>query len=161
MNRRLNKLILSAFTLVWIFPLMSHANTKFSLSMGGYSLTGQGGIKPVSVSGLGAYRFGVMQELRKNVSFSMGYTIIYESLISGDSIYGLDLGVSWFFLEPALIEIFKADNMSLRIIREWTPYAGLHFNQRQFQSNKSNFSGPRLIIDLNGRFLGSPIIFLW
>jgi opacity protein-like surface antigen len=141
MIKRLKYSLMISLILMSAFVKQGFANTKFSLSAGGYSVSGTGGTKPVSVSGFGSYRLGVMQELRKNISISLGYNIIYESVISGDSIYGLDLGVSWFFLEPALVEVFKADNVSMRITRQWTPYAGIHFNQRQFQSNKSNFSG--------------------
>lgn len=141
MSKQLKKIFFLFILVMITFSEQSFAKSQISFSAGGYSLSASGGTKPVSISNLGAYRLGFMQELRSGISLSLGYNILYESIITGDSIYGLDLGFSWFFLEPALIEVFKTDNVNLRITREWTPYVGAHFNQRQFQSNKSNYSG--------------------
>jgi hypothetical protein len=132
------------FFLTLIFVLISaqcFASSKFSFSAGGFSISGQGGTKAVSVSGLGSYRLGLQQELRDSIYLSLGYNIIYDSIFTGDSIYGLDIGGSWFFLEPALVQFFQNDEVTLKITRQWSPYVGIHFNQRQFQSNKANYSG--------------------
>jgi hypothetical protein len=137
---KLHRLIIFSLT---IFFISSHslASSKFSFSAGGFSVSGKGGSKAVSVSGLGAYRLGLQQELRNSIYLSLGYNIIYDSVFTGDSIYGLDIGGSWFFLEPALVEVFQSEDVTLKITRQWSPYVGIHFNQRQFQSNKANYSG--------------------
>lgn len=121
--------------------LNTFANSQISISAGGYSITGEGGTRTTSVSGLGAYRLGFTYGLTEQFQLKLGYNVTYESIFTGDSIYGLDVGGSWLFYGPVLYENFKSEGVLINIVRDWTPYVGFQFNQRQFQSNKSNYSG--------------------
>lgn len=134
------KKLLSVFILLFL-PTIAWGNSQLSISAGGYSISGKGGTRSTSVSGLGAYRLGFTQNVTSKFQIKVGYSLIYESIFTGDSIYGLDIGGSWLFYGPMLFETFKSDGAVVKIVREWTPYLGVQFNQRQFQSNKSNYSG--------------------
>lgn len=132
---------LLSLTFLFLIQTSTWASSQISIATGAYSLNGKTGNRSTSTSGFGAYRLGFTYGMNENFQVKIGYNITYESIFSGDSIYGLDIGGSWLFLGPMLYETFKADGVNIKITRDWTPYAGMQFNQRQFQSNKSNYSG--------------------
>lgn len=129
------------YLLMLFLPIITWANSQVSISLGGYSISGKNGNRTTEVSGLGAYRLGLSHNFTTDFQLKIGYNVTFESIISGDSIYGLDIGASWLFWGPQLFESFKSDGVLVKITREWSPYLGFQFNQRQFQSNKSNYSG--------------------
>jgi hypothetical protein len=129
------------FTFLLLIPNLLWASSQISIATGAYSLNGKTANRSTSTSGLGAYRLGFTYGISENFQVKIGYNVTYESIFTGDSIYGLDIGGSWLFFGPMLFETYKADGINIKITRDWTPYVGFQFNQRQFQSNKSNYSG--------------------
>lgn len=135
-----NLLLLSFFATFFIsFELK--AQSYMSLSAGGYSFNASGGTKSVSKSGPGAYRVSYAKRFYKGFHFNAGYNLIFESGFAGDQSYGLDIGVSWFFLNETLRQNSYLGDVNLSIESSWSPYAGLSFNQRSYQSSKTNYSG--------------------
>lgn len=139
MMKKLLKIVIMLYFFSYNEDLL--AGTHISASAGVYSITGQNGTRSIKVNGFGTYRFGISHDLTQKLQAKIGYTVTYESILTGDSIFGLDIGGSWLFLGPSLFKVYKSDGVVINITRKWSPYAGIHFNQRQFQSNKASFSG--------------------
>ena len=120
----------------------AEAQNKVDLGTGFYSLTGKSTAGTGGLSGLGAYRVGYRRSISAHWEAGVGYNLIYSSITSGDSIFGLDLGANyfpWTSANPVVRE--SNDNQSLRIDSDLRPFVGLTFQQRSLQSSQSGFNG--------------------
>lgn len=131
--------------------------STLSFSLGGYSLSTKVQNRSQNYSGVGNYHFEIKHLFYKNVSANLGYTLIYDSVITGDSMYGIDFGASWYPLASTIYDSVSGQNITLGYSNRWAPYIGFQFNQRQFQSNKSNYSGFGLHAGVSFPFLSDMI----
>ena len=79
---------------------------------------------------------------------AIGYTVYFTGVISGDSGSGLDLGLNYFPLTSAGPIEDKGEGAVMAIEELWRPYLGVTFNQRNFQSVQTTYSGYGFVIGL-------------
>lgn len=85
---------------------------------------------------------------------NVGYNILFESIITGDSSFGFDLGANYFHWGSGNIGNSKIGNIDIKIFQDWSPYVGFNFNQRQYQSIRSSYSGFGLTVGSLKNLLG-------
>lgn len=120
----------------------AHAGkNKFDVNIGYFSVTAKTATSSGSVSGPGLYQFNFRRALNQKLELTLGYTIYFTDIISGDSGSGIDVGANYYpFSSVAEITAMK-DGKSMRIEELFRPYVGISFNQRSFQSVQSSYSG--------------------
>jgi hypothetical protein len=134
-------LIVLATTLL-VSAQKANAEGKLDMLAGYYSLqatgtTGAAGAR----SGPGAYTATYHYGFIEGIDFSMGYSLFFSNMISGDIGYGPDLGFTYYpFTRSAGINL-KTERIQLRLHDQIRPLVNISFNQRQFQSVQSTYAG--------------------
>ncbi|MBT7608367.1 MAG: hypothetical protein HN576_01335 [Bacteriovoracaceae bacterium] len=127
--------------------VVTDANTSVIGATGGYySLDAKNDSSSNNISNLGAYRIFFIHEIKSTLSINIGYNIIFEKILTGDSSFGFDLGVNYFHFGSSNTKKSKIGNIDIKVIQDWSPYVGFSFNQRQYQSIRSAYSGFGVII---------------
>ena len=114
---------------------------KFDLGIGYYSVNAKTATASGSTSGPGLYQFNFRRAITTKFEFTIGYTVYFSSLISGDSGSGLDIGVNYFPLTFSGPVEAAGPGASISIDEIWRPYLGVTFNQRNFQSVQTTYTG--------------------
>lgn len=127
---------------ILLLKSISSFGGSFGVMTGYYSLSSKKGAKTTNVSALGSYRFFYHHEVRPNFIADLSYTILFEKSLGGDSSYGFDIGGSYFPFQIASSTQSKFDNIKIKIEPKYSPYIGLGYHQRQYQSISSAYSGP-------------------
>ena len=128
-------------SLIMLLSTSSFAGS-FGVMTGYYSLNSKSGSKSATVSALGSYRFFYHHEIRPNFIADLSYTVLFEKSLGGDSSYGFDIGGSYFPFQRATSSESQLDNVTIKIEPKYSPYIGLGYHQRQYQSIRSAYSGP-------------------
>ncbi|WP_372655003.1 hypothetical protein [Halobacteriovorax sp.] len=114
---------------------------KFGLTTGYYSLSSKSTTSAASVSSISSYNLFYFHEIRPNIVADISYSILYEKVMGGDSSYGFNIGVNYFPFQTAT-ESVTLDNVQIKSSSHFSPFVGLGFHQRQYQSIRSAYSGP-------------------
>lgn len=131
---------LTAFAWFFIFAVQARAS-KVEILTGAYSFSAKTENAKGSLSNLGAYRLNISEKFADHFSVGLGFTLLMEKVIGGDMGFGFDLGVSYFFMSRPSSMKFRDLNFAFETKEIWRPYVGLSFNQRQFQSVRTNYAG--------------------
>jgi hypothetical protein len=128
------------------------SQNKFDVGFGYYNVTAKTSTSSGSTSGPGLYNFNFRRTLSNHVEIAIGYTIYFTGLVSGDSGSGLDIGMNYYPLtfSGPVEAIGTAAKIELEEI--WRPYIGASFNQRNFQSVQTTYSGFGAVLGIE-RFL--------
>ena len=145
--------ILLKFLSVFLIAFTSEAS-YVGITGGYYSLSATTTSGSTSLSNLGAYRLSISHEIHRKVSLNVGYNILFESIITGDSSFGFDLGANYFHWGSGNVGNSKIGNIDIKIFQDWSPYVGFNFNQRQYQSIRSSYSGIGLTVGSLKNLLG-------
>ena len=97
--------------------------------------------------------FSFTNEITKKLALNVGYNVIFEKIVTGDSSFGFDLGIQYFHFGISSLSQTKIGNVNMKVIQDWSPYVGLGFNQRQYQSIRSSYSGFGLTVGTFKKFL--------
>ena len=146
MKRVLLSLILGFFS-------QQTLSAYIGLTGGYYSISADNNSSSTSISNLGAYRFSFTNEITKKLALNVGYNVIFEKIVTGDSSFGFDLGIQYFHFGISSLSQTKIGNVNIKVIQDWSPYVGLGFNQRQYQSIRSSYSGFGLTVGTFKKFL--------
>jgi hypothetical protein len=114
---------------------------KIEVVAGFFSIAAQTSAGSGSVSGPGAYQLGYFHPLTDHLDLGVGYTLIMSSGIGGDLGFGPDLGVFYYPLSMTSAQKLAAENVTFEVAEQWRPYAGLEFQQRNFEATKSSYAG--------------------
>lgn len=129
---------------------------KLVASGGGYSFAAENKSNRTSssISGVGSYQISYRQGIRQNFEIDYGLSLLATQTVSGDLSYGIDLGLNYYFMTPAnqISGDFAGATFNLKDL--WSPFVGVSFNQRSFQSSASTFAG--FGIKLGTEFMVSP-----
>ena len=123
-----------------LIALNAHAN-KLSLGVGGYSLSADVGSEKTNLSNLGAYKFQYHSKLLENFELVLGYAILVENIFTGDKAFGPNMGLNYFPMGSQTLSNITLSDFSISSIKKLNPYVSLGFNQRQYQSINSSYSG--------------------
>jgi hypothetical protein len=126
----------------------SAGQNKFDFGFGYFSVTAKSATGAGSTSGPGLYQINFRRAVLPKIELTVGYTIYFSSLISGDSGSGLDLGANYFPFTFAGPVESSEPGASITLEQIWRPFVGATFNQRNFQSVQSTYTGYGLHIGL-------------
>ncbi|MFN7685970.1 MAG: hypothetical protein ACK5QT_11235 [Oligoflexia bacterium] len=119
---------------------------KFDVSLGGYSIVARSARSSGSVAGVGLYQFNFRRAIFPKFEASIGYTIYFSQIITGDSGSGLDIGLNYYPFSSSAEVSASAGGQTLQIEEVFRPYVGATFNQRAYQSTQSSYSGLGVVV---------------
>lgn len=117
--------------------------SKLVLSGGAYSFSAENASNRVSatLSGLGSYQIAYRHAINQNLELDFGFSLLATDTFGGDLSFGFDVGANYFFMTTsgAITSDSAVGNIVLN--HRWRPFAGVSFNQRNFQSTSSQYAG--------------------
>ena len=127
----------------FLLILLSHSlyAHKLSLGLGAYSVDAKVGSTSSSISNFGAYRIQYNSPIRDFFELTLAYTVLIEDIISGDKAFGPSVGLSYYPFGPETAAQFSDENLTYLTLKNFNPYLNASFNQRQYQSIDSSYSG--------------------
>lgn len=126
----------------------SATQNKFDLGIGYYQVSAKTNTGSGSTSGPGLYQLNFRRALAPRFEIAIGYTIYFSNLVSGDSGSGLDIGVNYYpFSFSGPVEA-NGPGAKIELEELWRPYFGVTFNQRNFQSVQSTYTGFGAVVGL-------------
>ena len=129
---------------VFLFIFFTSANVyanKLSLGTGMYSLNAEVNSTTTSTSNLGAYKFQYHSDFLNNFELLLSYNLIIEKTFTGDKAYGPAVGVSYYPFGTSTYKTTSFEDISIEMIKIFNPYVFFGFNQRQYQSIETSYSG--------------------
>jgi hypothetical protein len=105
---------------------------KLDMSFGGYSLSAKSPQGEGRVSGLGSYSATYHYGFFDKLDFSVGYSLFFSGIITGDMGFGPDLGFTYYPISYSGATILKTERTYLFVKDIWRPLINVSFNQRQF-----------------------------
>jgi hypothetical protein len=114
---------------------------KLDASLGAYSLSAKSSQGEGKASGLGSYIVTYHYGLVDGLDFSVGYSLFFSNIITGDMGFGPDLGITYYPISSSGLTVIKTEGIYLLIKEQWRPLINFSFNQRQFQSSDSSYAG--------------------
>ncbi|MBC99085.1 MAG: hypothetical protein CME63_15195 [Halobacteriovoraceae bacterium] len=108
---------------------------------GFYSLSAEVGNKSTSLSNPSAYSLSYTKSFFPQISFEIGYSFLFESLIGGDMSYGPQIGVRYYHYGTSTNSTASLEGLSIHEVKSYNPYLSAGFSQKEFQSIKSSYSG--------------------
>jgi hypothetical protein len=114
---------------------------KISLTAGYFSLEAKASGNTSTVSNPSAFKIGYQYPVLDHFELSGGYTILMADFSGSDLGYGLDVGMNYFPITLSHEEKVKDGHFSVKRYTDYSPFIGLGFYQRQFQSVKNSYAG--------------------
>jgi len=118
-------------------------DNKLDVAIGYFSVNGTNNDtnKKAAVSGVGAYQIRYRRALTSHFDFAAGYSLYFKQVITGSSIYGLNLEVIYFPLSASGTIESKTDNITLSVAERLRPFVSGSFLQRNFSGLQTTFVG--------------------
>ena len=139
MNLKGIQLSLLSFVLI-SSPLLA-AEGKISLTAGYFGISAKANGETSSISNPSAFRAGYQYPMLDKFELQAGYTILMADFSGSDLGYGLDLGANYFPFTFSHEEKVHDPHFDVRRYEDYSPFIGLGFYQRQFQSVKNSYAG--------------------
>lgn len=117
---------------------------EFSAGFFSFSASNERNGTSQSISAPGAYRVAYLHPFWERYELDLGYSLLASKTIGGDLSFGFDLGVNYFFLTNAGNVTASSGRANLLMQDQWRPFAGISFNQRNFQSTSAQYAGAGL-----------------
>jgi hypothetical protein len=116
---------------------------KLALSGGAYSFSAENASNRVTatLSGLGSYQIAYRYAVQQNIELDFGFSLLATDTFGGDLSFGLDVGANYFFMTSAGAITSDSADGNIVLNHRWRPFAGVSFNQRNFQSTSSQYAG--------------------
>lgn len=127
--------------LLTLIPLTSWGSGKFSATAGYFSINAKTDDESVTVSNPSAFHLSFSRPLTEKLEGKIGYSMLVADFSGSDFGYGFDFGVNYFIKSSAYDETYKDDTIKIVRFENWSPYVGLGFYQRNFQSIKNSYAG--------------------
>lgn len=121
--------------------IASAADGKISLTGGYFALNAKAGGASTSISNPSAFRIAYQYPVMEKFELVAGYSILLADFAGTDLGYGLDLGANYYPFTLSHDDIVKDPVFDVKRIEKYSPYVGLGFYQRQFQSVKNSYAG--------------------
>lgn len=114
---------------------------KISLTGGYFAINAKAGGATTNISNPSAFRIGYQYPLLNNFEMVAGYSILVADYSGSDLGYGLDLGANYYPLTFSHDDKAKDPFFDVKRTQDLSPFIGLGFYQRQFQSVKNAYAG--------------------
>lgn len=126
---------------VLLLSSQAQAVGKFDFLGGFMTLSAKNDRGQGAISGLGSYVATYNYNFFDRVDFSVGYSLFFTKIISGDIGYGPDLGFTYFpFTSSSPIQI-QTDRVLMVYRDTLRPFLNFSFHQRQYQSVEAAYAG--------------------
>ena len=124
-----------------ISPAAFAAGGKFTAGWGFFALSAKTQDTSSSISNPSAFHLSYRQPQGDRLELKIGYSILMADFSGSDLGYGLDAGFNYYPFTDSADESYHDPLVSARRSELWRPYAGLSFNQRNFQSVRNSYAG--------------------
>lgn len=114
---------------------------KISLTGGYFAISAKANNQTSNVSNPSAFRVGYQYPILNHFEMVGGYSVLLADFSGSDLGYGLDFGAHYYPLSFSHEEKVKDPTISVKRYQEYSPFIGLGFYQRQFQSVKNSYAG--------------------
>ena len=114
---------------------------KISMTGGYFGISAKANGKTANISNPSAFRIGYQHPISNHFEMVGGYTILMADFAGTDLGYGLDVGANYFPLTFSRVEKVKDPFFEVKRYQQYSPYVGLGFYQRQFQSVQNSYAG--------------------
>lgn len=137
MNLKKLKQLRYIFIFLILIPLTSQAGiggreVRVLLQGGNYSFSTKSKNKSASVSGIGAFSFGIEYCAFDDISVGASYNYLKSSGIGGDTSIGVDLAAKYYPLTSSGYKSYSNGNLEVDLTQLWRPYVGFGLRQREF-----------------------------
>jgi hypothetical protein len=117
------------------------AEGKISLTGGYFGISAKANGTTSSIGNPSAFRIGYQYPILDKFELAAGYSILMADFSGSDLGYGLDLGANYYPLTFSHEERVQDPHFEVKRYQEYSPFVGLGFYQRQFQSVKNSYAG--------------------
>lgn len=117
------------------------AGDKLTVKAGYFSIAASTGEQTTTISNPSAFHLGYQRSITDALEFRIGYALLLADFTGSDLGYGLDVGANYYFLSSAADGAYRDSAVSVTTHELWRPFAGVSFNQRNFQSVRNSYAG--------------------
>jgi hypothetical protein len=117
------------------------ADGKISLTGGYFGINAKANGQTANIGNPSAFKIGYQYPILNHFEFTGNYTILMADFSGSDLGYGLDVGANYYPITFSSEEKVKDDYFEVKRYQDYSPYIGLGFYQRQFQSVKNSYAG--------------------
>jgi len=114
---------------------------KISLTGGYFGISAKANGETSNIGNPSAFKIGYQYPILNHFELTGNYTILMADFSGSDLGYGLDVGANYYPLTFSSEEKVKDDHFEVKRYQNYSPYVGLGFYQRQFQSVKNSYAG--------------------
>lgn len=122
------------------------AEGKISMTGGYFGINAKANGNTSNIGNPSAFRIGYQYPILNQFEISGGYTILMADFSGSDLGYGVDIGANYFPLTFSHEEKVKDPHFEVKRYQQYSPYIGLGFYQRQFQSVQNSYAGMGLTL---------------
>ena len=126
---------------LFLLPLPAWSVGKFDMMGGYYSLTAKAQVGEGSFANFGSYLATYNYSFLDSLDFSVGYSLFFADVVTGDMGYGPDLGFTFYPLTNSSSLKIITDRVQILMHEKIRPFINFSFNQRQFQSVQAAYAG--------------------
>jgi hypothetical protein len=135
------RLSLLVLTVCFFSESVLASEGKISMTGGYFGISAKANGNTANISNPSAFRLGYQHPISNHFELVGGYTIIMADFSGSDLGYGLDVGANYFPLTFSHDEFVKDPHFEVKRFEQHSPYVGLGFYQRQFQSVQNSYAG--------------------
>lgn len=117
------------------------AEGKISLTGGYFGISAKTNEETSNISNPSAFRAAYQYPFLEKFEAVAGYSVLLADFSGTDMGYGLDLGANYYPFTSSGDDVAHDPNFDVRRHEEYSPFVGLGFYQRQFQSVKNSYAG--------------------
>lgn len=141
-----SRVTLKASLLSFLLMLLSSgcllaSDGKISLTGGYFGINAKANGTSSSISNPSAFRLAYQYPFLDHFELAAGYTILLADFSGSDLGYGLDFGANLYPLTFSHDEKAGDPHFDVKRYENYSPFIGLGFYQRQFQSVKNSYAG--------------------
>ncbi len=140
------KILLSLFLLITSEAQAAIHRDKFIGAIGYFSVAAKTEADSASIANLGCFSVGYQKALTHKFDVAFGYTILAPEYSGGDLGYGLNANLLYYPMGGNIEEITTQNGIQIHNYQKWKPFLGAGFYQRNFQSIKSSYAGPGIVV---------------
>lgn len=131
---------LSLFAALFSASAMA-AEGKVSLTAGYFGISAKTNEKTSNIGNPSAFRAAYQYPFLEKFEAVAGYSILLADFSGSDMGYGLDFGAHYYPFTMSSDDVVKDPHIEVKGHENYSPFIGLGFYQRQFQSVKNSYAG--------------------
>ena len=139
---------LSCFAFLFFCQSVLATEGKISLTAGYFGINAKANGTTSNIGNPSAFKIGYQYPIANHFELTGSYTILLADFSGSDLGYGLDLGANYYPFTFSHEDKAKDPHFEVKRYQQYSPFIGLGFYQRQFQSVKNSYAGPGVTVGL-------------